>query len=330
VTSPIVNFDLHKIRAGNIAGARDDFEDMVTDLVAVTNPGVFGVHANPGDWGIDALVGALDGDVAVWQAKYFIDGYGETQRKQVQESYRRVREEATKRKFRLCFWTVCVPVELPAPELALWQKWARKKEADDGLVIELWPKGALRRRLISPDAYNVLTHYYQGGGLGRAPRDPLGLQDLPEGSAYERALFVRQLRHNGHTQLGASQRQFFNAELMVRDVADKAVQREVDALRDAEALVEDIWSERFDEESTTSQSNQLPALLGRVMDGLRSQHKLLPPHLPARLTHFQGLAHKRVEAGAAGWSRDWETVRDAHAAEEAAESQGNSQPESAT
>lgn len=40
----------------------------------------YAVQASPGDDGIDVLVGDLDGDIIVYQCKYFIDGIGDTQK----------------------------------------------------------------------------------------------------------------------------------------------------------------------------------------------------------------------------------------------------------
>ena len=310
--TPHVVFEQHKLRTGNIAGARDDFENMIVDLVCVTNPGAFGVQANPGDWGIDVLVGDLDGDVAVWQAKYFIDGYGPSQRQQVQESFRHLVGEASTRGFSVKYWTLCIPVVLPADELTLWQKWKRRQERSHNLTIELWDANALRQRLISPDAEAVLSHYFAGGPLGRVPRVALKIQDVPDDNLYADALFVTQLRHNGHQQLRPSRRQFFNAELMTRDISDKAVPAEVEALREAQEMVDAIWSERFDEACATCDTQTLPSLLANVMDAIRSQHVHLPSTLPAKAIHVQGLVHHLVEAGDAGWARDWQEVRDAY------------------
>src|SRR5215467_9413661 len=50
---PPINFAAHQIRAGNIAGAREDFQQMLGMLVAAVQPGARMIAANPGDWGID-------------------------------------------------------------------------------------------------------------------------------------------------------------------------------------------------------------------------------------------------------------------------------------
>jgi hypothetical protein len=66
----MITFASHQARAG-MAGASEDFEQMLGLLVRATSGEASLVFANPGDWGIDVLVGDLRGRVTVWQAKYF-------------------------------------------------------------------------------------------------------------------------------------------------------------------------------------------------------------------------------------------------------------------
>src|SRR5256885_10846906 len=65
---PPINFAAHQFRAGNIAGAREDFEQMLAMLVGAVHPGARLIAANPGDWGIDLLLGELSGAAVIWQA----------------------------------------------------------------------------------------------------------------------------------------------------------------------------------------------------------------------------------------------------------------------
>ncbi len=85
--APPISFHAHLVRAGE-AGASQDFEQMLALLV----PRIDGnqarlVWANPGDWGIDVLVGDLNRRVTIWQAKFFVRGFGRSQREQVTSSF---------------------------------------------------------------------------------------------------------------------------------------------------------------------------------------------------------------------------------------------------
>src|SRR5450432_3669261 len=84
---PMINFAAHEDRAGR-AGAWADFETMLGLLVAaVENTDAHLVYAYPGDWGIDVLVGSLNGMARVWQAKYFPNGATEHQQDQIRDSF---------------------------------------------------------------------------------------------------------------------------------------------------------------------------------------------------------------------------------------------------
>jgi outer membrane protein assembly factor BamB len=60
---------------------------MLGLLVRATSGEASLVFANPGDWGIDVLVGDLRGRVTVWQAKYFARGVGRSQQRQIEGSF---------------------------------------------------------------------------------------------------------------------------------------------------------------------------------------------------------------------------------------------------
>src|SRR5919201_5215068 len=84
---PPINFAAHQVRAGNIAGARDDFEQMLSMLIAAIHPGARAIAANPGDWGIDVLLGELSGLVVIWQSKYFWPLVNRSRQAQIRESF---------------------------------------------------------------------------------------------------------------------------------------------------------------------------------------------------------------------------------------------------
>ena len=117
VPLPVVLFGRLQFEAGTEAGAREAFQSLVTELVAVQYPTANEV-AGPGgrDWGIDTYVGRLDESVVVWQSKFFLAWTGENQRKQVRESFKQVREKANEEGFHLDAWTLCVPCVLEPGE----------------------------------------------------------------------------------------------------------------------------------------------------------------------------------------------------------------------
>ena len=94
------------------------------------------VEANPGDWGIDAFVGEIDGVISVWQSKFFIDGVQQSQKTQIRESFDQVMATAKEKGFAVDAWTLCIPVDLDAPTDQGWATWKRTKEKEHNVRIQ--------------------------------------------------------------------------------------------------------------------------------------------------------------------------------------------------
>src|SRR3972149_2330644 len=86
-TLPLLSFHALIARSGSKEGARDLFEDLVVQLLKLRHPGARRIEPAPGDWGLDAIVGELDDVLAVWQAKFFIDGVDDTQQQEIRDSF---------------------------------------------------------------------------------------------------------------------------------------------------------------------------------------------------------------------------------------------------
>lgn len=156
-----VDFRFLEIRFSGPAGARDAFERLVADIVSIVHPDVREIQANPGDWGIDAFVGDLgeDGEVHIWQSKYFINGFGSSQQSEVRDSYKSAQKAAGEQGYRIASWTLCIPCELDGPMLKWWDGWKKRTAKADSLTIELESGGRLRRKLQAPAGENVRKFY---------------------------------------------------------------------------------------------------------------------------------------------------------------------------
>src|ERR1700760_2314199 len=113
---PPINFAAHQFRAGNLAGARDDFEQMLAMLIAAIYPGARAIAAHPGDWGIDVLLGELSGLVVIWQSKYFWPVVTRSAQAQIRESFDSALAAAERNGYAIRQWGLCVPSGMdPAP-----------------------------------------------------------------------------------------------------------------------------------------------------------------------------------------------------------------------
>ncbi len=119
------------------AGARDRFDQFVVSTVKSLWPAARPVRANPGDWGIDAYVGSLaEGQVAIWQAKFFLLEFGDAQKAQVREAYESARKAADREGYEILSWTLCIPEDLDGPSQKWWDDWSSKQTTDHGIEMD--------------------------------------------------------------------------------------------------------------------------------------------------------------------------------------------------
>ena len=309
-----VEFRRLEILGGGIDAARALFEDLIVDLVGVQHPGAHSIRANPGDWGIDAVVGVLEpgGNVHVWQAKYFpaeIDG---SQKSQIRESYKQAVASATAHGHALESWTLCVPTLLDGQTMNWWNGW--KGRQTHNVDIDLWAENHLRRKILAPDAAWVYDTYLADTVTAPPTRR---LEDPGDPATYDGALFVKQLTHAGvgtPSVLDDAKRCYFNAELVAADVENREYQRGRDELRQIRQENGAIWVAEFATAlPTATPDGKLGGMYGRVLSALRTQHGITPVG-PLRLhfMHRNGVMHQLVDEAAVGWTVDYEEVARVH------------------
>jgi hypothetical protein len=309
-------FNQHSLisRIGNEDGARQEFARLVAAFAELQSPGVRRIRENPGDWGIDAFVGQLDAEVSVWQAKFFIDQISNTQKSQIRDSFKSAREAATKNGYRLAAWTLCIPIDMDGPETQWWDRWKRKQEREHGVTISLWDKTKLDQLLRSPDAAEIDAEFFPPHTKSRPAALPV--QPLPAGTTYDHMLFIKQLRAAQIIELDAAREEFFNAELLTREVQDKAVPEHVLRLGTVRSEVRSLWSLEYNGAcSANPDSDLLPELHPKVMRSIRDYHNAQPdPPLRMSVVHRLGTMHQVVEGGDAGWVRNFRALAEGHRA----------------
>jgi hypothetical protein len=296
---------------GGKAGARDTFERLIVQLVRLQHR-TMRIEANPGDWGIDALVGELDGGtVAVWQAKFFIEGAGEAQQSQIRDSFEAALTAAKREGHTLEAWTLCIPVSFDAPAAKWWSGWNRRMKAKHDVRIELWDDTELEALLLTPDAVNVRQAYFQ---TPAAPVPSPPVKPVPVGTTYDEMLFMKQLRAANVAEVESAKRQFFNADLLAREVADKQVPEHTQALETTQGEAHALWETRFNAACAVVPGDpRLPGLHGQVMVAIEQHHNAYPSTaLPMNVVHRLGSMHQVVENGDAGWVRHFRTIAEDH------------------
>jgi hypothetical protein len=304
-----INFHALVVAGQGKAGARELFEHLVAEVVRVLHRTVRRIEAAPGDWGIDVFVGELDGVVSVWQAKFFIDGVTAAQQGEIRESFASALKAATEHGHTLDAWTLCIPVSMDPRSTKWWDGWKKRTEAKTGVLIGLWDETELRAILRSPDAAAVRDAYF-GDGVAKVP---LPIHPLPSPDLYDEMLFIEQLKAARIAELESAKRQFFNADLVARDVADKGVEAEIASVESVRAESHAIWETRFNAHCAGPPPDPLlPGLYAEVMQAIEQRHNSGQPlAIPLSLVHRLGSMHQVVDEGAAGWVQAWRAIVEA-------------------
>lgn len=127
-----MNRDWHDFKAlyGNISGARSAFESACETLFREVYKGlpVSQVKVQQGDGGIDVFIGNLGVDpIIVIQCKFFLDTFGESQKKQIRNSFD---VAVNSDDFKVKEWVLCVPCILDIKENSWWFNWRNKKTSE--------------------------------------------------------------------------------------------------------------------------------------------------------------------------------------------------------
>lgn len=325
VTIPsLIDFRIHAVRTGSDDAGRVDFHRMLSALIGITHPTATDVRADPGDWGIDVFVGSLVGTVSVWQSKYFYDKIGDSQKKQIRESFASAMKNAKNEGYTVETWTLCVACEVSAPERKWWDTKVKEwKRLHAGVQFDLWDAPRLRRKLMSPDAKDVWAEFYgpnrdvnearaaatAEGGTHPAP--PISLAETP---SYESALFVKQMTVAGVSAIDAQRKAFFNADMLVRDVSARAMPDQLAAINEIDTTLLGNWEDAVADPDTTPNANDYQLSARKLFSTIMKQTGAVqsPVELPLRPVHTRGLMHKIVEDGRAGWVHDWHDIVQDH------------------
>jgi hypothetical protein len=312
----VISFE-QLIGSGGKEGARTTFQRLIAQLVALSYKGVKMLDAKSGDWGLDVIVGEIDEILSVWQAKFFIDGVGDTQKAQIRESFSQVMKKAEEEGYSVDVWTLCIPVDLDPEVLTWWTGWKKRQEKEHDVRIKLWDRTGLEKTLLSPDAAHIREVYFPAARGEQTPQAPPPIEELPEDLSYEDMLFIKQLQAARIAELESAKQQFFNAEALAREVADKRVAEHMQALQAERADLRSIWEDRYNKSCAEPDGGDglLPELHPEVMEAIERRHdsgrvEVLPMHL----IHRKGAMHQVVENGSAGWVRDFRAVAEAHRA----------------
>jgi hypothetical protein len=294
-------------------GAREVFAQLVTMCVRSNYAGARAIRPNPGDEGVDTFVGDFDHHVKVWQAKYFCDGVGESQQKQIRDSFKACMNSSFASKVKL--WTLCVPCDLSIDEEKWWQGWRTKMSRQFSLAIDLWTKTHFVGFSRQKDLERVFAFALLREGTFQSAKDVIGaminalprrLERLPAAEAFSTAVFVRKLEAAGITQHRAARSAFYNFELLRKAIEEGGTAQEQESLSDLQERVYDLWEAAY---NARYPDNLGRALYSAVESQMREQDggQLASP-LNLHLVHKKGGLHYWADICEAGWTVDFKNV----------------------
>lgn len=292
------------------AGARQMFQTFVTDLVSLEHATADTV-AGPGgyDWGIDTYAGRFDETLTVWQSKFFLDGIGDSQKKQIRESFAEVCSKAAEHDLTIDAWFLALPCDMAPEERAWFDGWSGRQSRKSGFPIRLLSGSELRRQLMRPDAEDILRSYFSSlVGATPSAEAVVTTDDL---SAFDGALFVRQLQEAGTFETDAARGLFFAAEALFRDLAARGDDDARAAMDELHLEVQHVWEQHFNRHRPAADDGgRMAGLIDDVMAGAAAVAD--PDPLRLRPAHRRGVAHRLVETARAGWVAHWRDVADQH------------------
>lgn len=269
----------------------------------------------PQHWGIDTFVGELNGEIFVWQSKFFLTWDDAGPQSQVRASFDQVMAKAADKGYVAKAWTLCVPCNL-SPDQHLWfTNWAKRKKSKVGVEVRLLNGTDLRYKLLQEDARDVRREYFPQTVSDREPDSvdavPEPIARAADPSEFDNALFVKQLHAAGHVETDAMRGLFFATEALFRDYTAKGDQRALDALEELHLDIQEVWEFAFNEHhSDADPAGKIQGLVEAVME--RAAARPDPAHLALRPAHKKGAAHRLVEAANAGWVKHWRDIAAAH------------------
>jgi len=294
-------------------GARSVFASLVTQCVYHRHGTALSVRPDPGDEGLDTIVGDFGDRLLVFQAKYFCERIDEAQQRQIRESWK----TCTANDYfpRVAQWTLCVPIDLSAPELRWWQGWKARKTKESGCHIDLWAKSDFDRFEAEAALKPVFDTAFRGGGADpaeavariRAMKPPLSLRPLPSTGDYAEAIFVRKLEAADIHIHRAARTAFYNFELLRNAIAQGGDAAEREALTDLLERIYDLWEELFHSHAP----NELGLALYNAVNAaisLEDRARLASAGVRAQVVHKKGGLHYWADICEAGWTLDFKTA----------------------
>lgn len=244
-------------------GARGVFEKICIQLFQKKFVDAYAVQALPGDDGIDVLVGDLNGEINVYQCKYFIDGIGAPQKSQIRDSYNTVTK-----KYKVKKWYLCVPILFSIDNHKWWSEWKTRKQQEDSIKIDFYDGSRLLMllqeynmydRIFDEDirlALSEIYNYLLSENLRIYNEIIYDINDFSDIS-YDECTFVKMLESANILETDEYKNDFFNAEIAKQKIISKGQKKELDVYRQLLNKLLSVWRTQYNLHKHPSDGNNL-------------------------------------------------------------------------
>ena len=297
------------------AGAREIFEKICSQLfTALFGTDAHNIKVSQGDEGIDILVGDFSAPSDVYQCKYFIDGIGDSQKKQIRDSFNRAINSTV---FKMKSWGLCLPCELTAKEFQWWSEWKNRMTKLHNVSIILLEGGYLIAQLKKQDIYttafdddirtklDMIQNYLISEKQKQLDEIVVLLNEM-DTDQYEGMIFVRKLENANISEIDGCKRDFFNAELAEQAVKSQGDDEKIKLMGNLKGKTHSIWETQYRRYKNDTDGNDL---LTRVYQRIEEMDSttLDTPLVQFSMLAKKGVLHQWAEDCTIGWISDYIT-----------------------
>lgn len=301
------DFDYLLLKHGK-DGSRAVFEDACTKAFSAKYQDAFPIKCNPGDEGIDVFIGDFKEPIEVYQCKCFFFEIGESQKKQINASFKKAIESTT---YKMKKWCLCVPKSLTIDEMTWWSDWKKKKVKNHSIEIELLDSTKLLK-LIKETGTDL--EIFDEEELQKLNEILLLLEkkeerlkeifSVPDEIDYDERIFTLKLKSaNINENLDVYNKQFFNAEILTKEIQSKGIEEELKELKSLKSLIQDMWLTQYLMYEDEIDGNKLLGMVNmRIED---KNNDILKTVLSVGTIEKKGILHQLADECTVGWVKKY-------------------------
>ncbi len=289
------------------AGARDKFENVCTTLLRAIYGTAQQIKANPGDEGIDVFVGDFVNPIEVYQCKFFLDGVGVSQQKQIRESFSSAINSG---EYTLSKWYLCIPKVMDIHEQKWWSGWKLKMETkhsipiiliDGSELLDLLKENNLFNRVFDIEDKLKIEEIYEylmnkRNCLNEIIYDPIDID-------YSESIFIAKLESANINEHKICQKEFYNAEILKSKIESKGFEEEIKSFNTLKDNIQSIWFSQYVGYKNENDGCELLSDTYKRLEDTNSS--LLDSNINASLYAKKGILHQLAEKCEVGWVKNY-------------------------